>query len=420
MADSTAVVEKREALKEKQKVLREVLEEAGPEIDLSKKSILEKLGATDAADATVKFQQRNEELKVLGRECVDAEKRLAAQEIRERDEELKRPIGTPGFPGFGADGQRKSWARLFVESKEFKLSRDTRTTVPFKLDVDFRDMIGMKALMTTAAGFAPESVRSGLLVEKATRPIQVIDLIPSFPISQAAFVYMEETTRTHSAAETAEGAAYPESTFVWTQKTSPVQKIADSIPVTDEQLEDADQVESLLETRLSFGLRQRLDSQILVGNGTPPNLRGLNNVVGIQTRAKGAEMGIVAFARGLNDIRVTGRANPNGSVFHPNDWLDILLTQTAAGDFLFGNPFQGPGPTSVFGVPAAQSDAQTENTVLVGDFANFSRIDNRRGTKTDWGYVGTQFTEGEITLRADLRVAVTFTRPAAFEQLTGM
>ena len=36
------------------------------------------------------------------------------------------------------------------------------------------------------------------------------------------------------------------------------------------------------------------------------------------------------------------------------------------------------------------------------------------------GFVGTQFTEGKVTMRADLRTAFTVTRPAAFATLTGI
>jgi HK97 family phage major capsid protein len=410
----TELVERREELQSKQKTAVEVLELAGKDIDLSRKPVLEKLGATDAADALVKFQALNKECETLGADLAREELKMAAKRVRERDEEMRRPADEPQHSGYDESGAKKSWGQQFIESKAFRDSRQGRVDIPFEME------IGVKTLFETAAGYAIENVRSGLLVEKATRPIQVIDLIPSFPIGQSSFVYMEETTSTHASAERAEGTAYPESTFVWTQRTSPVQKIADSIPVTDEQLEDEQQVKSLLEQRLSFGVRQRLDLQVLVGNGTSPNLRGINNVSGIQTQAKGADSGIVAFLRAMTLVRFTGRANPSGAVFHPNDWLDIMLTQSTAGEFLFGNPFQGPGPTSLFGVSIAQSDAQTEDSALVGDFVNFSRLDDRRGVRVQTGYVGSQFTEGKVTLRADLRAAFTVTRPAAFVQITGL
>jgi HK97 family phage major capsid protein len=405
------LVEKREEMAAKQKLVTEVFELAGKEYDFSKKTVLEKLGAADSKDATDKVKSLNDELTGLGGELERLELERVKSMTLDREESLREPAARPLHRGAP---EAKSWGQLFVESKEFKASKAGRQDVPLMLDV------GMKTLFETGAGFAIENRRSGLLVEGVTRPIQVTDLIPSFPIEQASFVYMEETTRTHSSAEKAEGVAYAESTFVWTQRTSPVQKITDSIPVTDEQLEDAGQVRSLLEQRLGFGLRQRLDLQILVGNGTPPNLKGINNVSGIQTQAKGTDSAIVAFMKALTLVRFTGRANPNGAVFHPNDWQDILLTQNANGDFLFGNPFMGAGPQALFGIPVAVSDAQTQNTGLVGDFANFTRLDDRRGVLIQTGYVGTQFTDGKITLRADLRAAFTVTRPAAMCTITGI
>ncbi len=414
MADSPAVNELREKFDAKQKAIAEVLDLAGADLDFSRKTVTEKLGAADAADATAKWQAWNREAEAIGRDLQQAQLRADVAGFKAREEQRSQPVAGPRLPGYTADGQPKTWGQLYTESKEFKNSRSTRTDIPFSLD------IGVKTLFETGAGFAPESVRSGLLVEGATRPVQVTDLIPVFPIRQPSFVYMEETTRTHASAEKAEGVAYAESTFVWTQKTSPVQKITDSIPVTDEQLEDEMQVRSLLEQRLAFGLRQRLDLQILVGDGTAPNLSGILDVSGIQTQAKGTDPVIAAFMKALTKVRFTGRASPSGAVFHPNDWQDVVLTQTSQGDYLFGNPFQGPGPQSLLGIPVALSDAITENTAIVVDFRNFTRLDDRRGVMVQTGYVGSQFTEGKITLRADLRAAFTVTRPAAVCSITGI
>src|SRR3546814_15760688 len=89
----------------------------------------------------------------------------------------------------------------------------------------------------------------------ATRPIQLRDIIPVAQTGQDTIKYMEETTRTHAAAEKAEGAAFAESTFAFTERTSPVQKVTDSLPVTDEQLEDVAFMSSYISGRLTFGIR---------------------------------------------------------------------------------------------------------------------------------------------------------------------
>lgn len=409
------IVEKRQELEAKQKSLTEVMDLAGRDLDFSRKPVMEKLGAADADDALLKFQTLNREAEALGLDLRREELKHTAQQILARNEALRAPVeGSAPLSRVDDAGERKSLGRMYIESKEFADSRRQRQNIPVVID------IGIKTLMQTTAGFAPESVRTGRVVEAVTRPIQVLDLIPSAPIDQAVEKYMEQTTRAHSAAERAEAAAYAESAFVYTEKTSDVRSVGDSIPVTDEQLEDAGQVAGLLDQQLRFGVMQRIDGQVLTGNGTAPNLRGINNVVGIQTLAKGTDSVIAAFLKALKNIRVTGRANPNAAIMHPNDWTDVLLTQNANGDFLFGNPFQGPGPQALFGIPVAQSDAQTENTALIGDFLNFCRLGERKGVEVEIGYVGTQFTEGKKTLRATARVCFTVYRPAAFIQLTGI
>lgn len=413
MADPAYLVEQRETFNAKQKLLIEVVEATGKDLDFSRQEVLSKLSATDVVDAQNKFQSLNNEVDNLSADLRRAELKAAAMAVRDRQEEIREPSSHRHADSDDAFA-RKSLGEKFVATKEFGNLSRTRITTPVDINVS------IKTLMTTAAGFAPESTRTGRVVDMPTRPIQVLDLIPTGTINQAVEKYMEQTTATRSAAERLEAGTYAESAFVYTEKTSDVRSVGDSIPVTDEQLEDEGQVAGILDQQLRFNVMQRIDGQVLVGTGTAPQLRGINAVVGIQTQAKGAESGIVAFLRALTKIRVTGRANPNGAVFHPNDWIDIMLTQSTAGEFLFGNPFQGPGPQSLFGIPIAQSDAQTENTGLVGDFANFSRLSERKGVTVEVGYSGTQFVEGKRTLRATARVAFTVYRPTAFCQITGI
>src|SRR5205823_5127981 len=144
-------------------------------------------------------------------------------------------------------------------------------------------------------------------------------------------LFMEETTATNAAVETSEGSAYPADTFAFTERTSPVRKIAAYLPITDEQLDDVPQVQEYINNRLVFFLRQRLDLQVMSGNGTPPNLTGLVNVAGIQTQAKGADPGPDAIYKGIVKVQVTGRAAPSAVLIHPTDYQNVRLLRTAEG-----------------------------------------------------------------------------------------
>lgn len=415
---STALTEQRQQFAAKQKDLAEIFTMAkdGSVYDFSRKAVLEKLGATDAADAFLKVKARNVELDDLGTRLQHAELKEIESAIGERDTVRSTPIRGGGLTHPVDDpNATKTFGQMVIESKTFReaYQRDKMRDVPIAIDID------MKTLFQTSAGYAPQSVRSGLLVEAVTRPIQLLDLIPTRPINQAVDKYMEETTRTHAAAEKAEAAAFAESTFVWTEKTNTVQKITDSIPVTDEQIEDAPEVASILDQRLRFGLRQRLDKQVFNGDGTSPNLRGILNVSGIQTQAKSTDPVFDAVFKAMMLVRITGRAFPNLLVFHPTDWQTVRLTRTADGQYIMGNPSE-PGPMMLFGVPAALCDAGSAGTAVVGDALNFAYVGERRGVEVQIGYSGTQFVEGKKTLRADLRAVFTVTRPAAFCTVTGL
>lgn len=406
------LTEKRQELGAKHQQMEEVLQQAGDNYDFDK---VKAFGDDLDNGATVeKFRELNRELADLTDECKRLELAEAGEAVTKIREELNRPATkTPHPSNNGAE--HKSIGDRFVNSEEYKAFKEDHNR---GLAVGFDD-VDLKTLFQTSAGWAPESTRTGRVVDAVTRPIQLLDLIPMGQTDQSSVVYMEETTRTHSAAETAEGTAYPESTFELTERSSQVRKIADSIPVTDEQLEDEAQVRSYLNQRLAFGVRQRLDGQVLNGNGTPPNLEGILNVSGIQTQALGADPRFDAVHKAMTKVRVTGRAMPNAIVLHPNDWEEFRLTRTADGIYILGNP-AASGPMSLFGLPVALGDVIAEGTGLVGDFQNFCQLFERRGLDIQVGTVGTQFTEGEQTIRADVRVGFVVYRPAAFATVTGL
>lgn len=411
LLDFPALKEAQGKLDAKNKALHDIFTEAGPTMDMG----LVKSLSGDNATKVDAIRALNEEIDDLGREAerLKGVARAAARakawsESREEGSEPNTGTDRPGH----AEVDTKSFGDLFVKSDAFRLKRGHAGP---EAHID----ITLKTLMTTSVGWLPETTRTGKLVEFATRPIQVLDLVPQTTTGQAAVVYMEETTFTNAAAETAEGGTFPESALALTEQSSPVRKISTFLPITDEQLEDVTQASGYVDNRLRFMLRQRLDQQVLVGNGTAPNLRGFNNIVGIQTQAKGADPTPDAFYKAMTLVRVTGRALANVHVMHPNDWLDIRLLRTADGIYIWGNPSDA-GPERLWGLPVAQSDAQTQNTGLTLD-TSFTELSTRRGIDVQISNShGTFFVEGKQAVRADMRAALVVYRPAAICTVTGI
>lgn len=405
-----------EAMEAKQKKLAEIFEQAGPDLDMSKVTLLE--GDTSAKlDA---IRQMNDELAELKGELDRLEQ---AERIRVSVEQLERELAESKgvvHPASGKAAQRKpqkSLGELIVESPEYKryIVQEQKSG---SIMIDLKDF-EVKALLDTVAGFPPETTRTGRIVEFPLRPIQLLDLIPTTTTAQNAVVYMEETTVTNAAAEVAEGGAYPEAALQFVERSSEVRKIAVYLPMTDEILEDVDRIQGIVNNRLVFFLRQRLDAQVLNGNGTAPNLRGILNTSGIQTQALGTDAPPDAVLKAMTKVRVTGRATPGAVVFHPNDWVEFRMLRTADGQYLWGPP-SAPGPQTIWGLPVVENEVIPEGTALVGDFRNFCELSVRRGVSVEVGFINDDFVKGRRAMRADMRAAFVVYRPTAYCTVTGL
>ncbi len=427
--------ELREKLAAKQAAIGAIFTEARTDdgqLDFNKVTCLgpEVSGSIAVAE---KVGQMNAELNEIAKEAETVEAAEQAEaEHKARERATDRPThAAPGGTKAGEPILFKSVGEQLAEHEGFKAWQDNgglggvTIKLPDMLPSDF--MIGggnqtlrSKTLFQTTAGYAPESIRLPGFVEAVTRPVNLLDIIPLSRTDGDTVTYMEETTRTHSAAEKAEGVAYAESTFVFTERTSPVRKITDSLPVTDEQLADVAFINSYINDRLSFGVRQRLDLQVQVGNGTPPNLDGILNVAGILTQARGVDPISDAFFKLMTQIRTTGRATPTHHIIHPTDWETVRLLRTADGVYIWGNPSE-TGGDRMWGLPVVQSDNASAGTGYVGSFMpQWISLVERAGVMVEVGYVGSQFTEGKRTIRAQMRAAFILFRPAAFGTVTGI
>jgi HK97 family phage major capsid protein len=392
-----------------QKDLGTVFAEAGDTIDLTKVKHVK--GNTHEIAAQIR--KWNDEMTDLSKKREDL---LATKKAAERAKTVGSKgseSGTEGDRTAGETKDSKSFGELFVESKALK-DREGSNGPVATLDIE------LKTLMTTSAGWGPETTRNGVVVPFATRPIQVVDLIPQTTTTQTSVVYMEETTFTNAAAETTEGNAFPEAALAFTQRSSAVRKISVFLPMTDEQLEDVPQAQGVIDNRLPFMIRQRLDLQIIAGDGSAPNLRGIMNVAGIQTQAKGADPVPDAIYKALIKVEVTGQAFANLVIMHPNDWQTVRLLRTADGIYIWGNPSDN-GPERIWGLTVARAQAATAGTAIVGDWANFAELSVKRGIDVQVSNShSTYFVEGKQAVRADMRCAVVFYRPAAFCTVTGL
>lgn len=411
----TQLVEVRKELAAKQKKMQDVFTEAGPDVDLDKVTSLEGDTATKAAT----IRTMNEELTDLGTKADELAATLKAMpesdEGRKDAERRQRFADDPDAASRERDAV-KSLGEMFA-AKAYKGGEFIGRDIPYEVEVD------LKTLMTTTGGWVPETTRGPRVIDYVTRPLQVVDTIPQTRTSQTAITYMEETTFTNAAAEVAEAGTKPEAALALTERTDPVRKIAVWIPVTDEQLEDVEGIQGYINNRLTFMVRQRLDAQILVGDGTAPNLSGILDRSGIQTQAKGSDPVPDAFYKAMTLVRLSGNGNggavPNAAYLNPIDWQDIRLLRTADGIYIWGSPAD-PGPERMWGLGISLTEGLTAGTGLVGD-TTFVELAIKKDVELKVSDSHSDyFIKNQQAIRAEMRAALAVYRPAAWCQVTGI
>lgn len=374
-------------------------------------------------DSNVKAVEQLKAKKADVEAQIDVEKRVlevgksigADEDVKKAEPQAKRAPATPG--------------EIFVQSEGYKRLLDgiksgaTFNTGPIDLGQ------GKAQLNSTGAGvLAQPDVQSGT-VDTLFQQLTIANLLASGTTSSSVVRYIQESAPTNAAAPVAEGAAKPESTLALAQVDEPVRKIATTLPVTDEMLEDAAQITSYINARLSLFVKITEEAQLISGTGTAPALRGLLNRVGIQTQAKGTDANEVAIFKAIGKVR-NSFLEPDGIVINPANYESIRLKADTAGQYLGGGPFMGQYGNgggsnylrdALWGVPLVVTSAIASGTALVGAFGTAAQVFRRGGlTVESTNSHGTDFVENVTRFRAEERLALAVYRPAAFCSVTAL
>lgn len=360
----------------------------------------------ELGDAT----KRWEELREL--DSAFQENVKALRELNAPDYKYPHPTGSDGpaqQPQTKSIGERFSGSELYLKAVGHKHNPMTQYTVeipdifPLSVKVD---------PITTAAGYAPFSPRTNVVVDYALRRPVVADLIPTDPTSNPQIIYMEQTEFTNNADTTAEGAAKPQSRVQWTQRTVNVVKIATYMVVTDEQLDDVPGFRAEIDRSGTLMLQLAEEEKLLRGPGGD-DMTGFYVKSGTQTQSAAGIRSADAFYLAMAKVRHIGFAEPTGHIMHPDNWTPIRLMKTLDGQYIWGSPSEA-GPERLWGKPVIVTTAATANTGLTGDFQLYSHISRRMGITIIVGFINDDMVKNQRTVVIEMRESLEIKRAAAF------
>jgi HK97 family phage major capsid protein len=278
----------------------------------------------------------------------------------------------------------KSIGQQFVDSGEYKALKESGAlasdnanfkTSPFKTERKAStDVINTTAGQPGAALVLPQYLPGILPLPQ--RPLRIRDLFSEDTTGSDVLSYAAQSAFDNSAAPVAQATslatgAKPQSSIAWARRTTPVEAIATWMAATRRQLADAGQTRSLIDNQLNLMLKIVEEDQLVSGNGTSPNLKGLLNVTGVQTLdisgASSAKFQNIDAIRDAIKLIKTGtaRADADAVVLHPTD-AAILDEQKDDQHRYIGNGPFGIGPSTLWRRPIIESEAITAGHAIVG------------------------------------------------------
>lgn len=259
------------------------------------------------------------------------------------------------------------------------------------------------------------------LIEGPARVFTIEDQLTQIPTTAPSVDWIRENVFTNNAAETAEGAAKPQSSLTFTPGTMPITTVAHWIKITRQLAMDNAALAAYINRRMAYGVNLRVENQLLIGNGVAPNINGLLNAGNFT--AHGYTAATLTAAGMLNNrFDLIGKMMGDAAladypadtvILNTGDYWTMRLAKDTQNRYLLGDPGSGAVP-GFFGARAIPSNAMPAGNVWVGNLA---------GAATEWireGLTVEMFDQDEnnaqlnlITIRAERRLALTVERPAA-------
>ena len=397
--------------------------------------------AAKRAFVTEELPRLNDEIKSMD-EALMIDTDLIANRERVQDElksmqEINRSglfVGNDPLFGGGARRDMRTLGQKFVDGKEYQAFKSAGADTKYSpIEVKFEgaeanpkewqaDALGdsVKATLTTANGFAPYIPRSNLVVPLGQIKPVIADLIPQENTTVPGGKYMEEILYTNTADIVPEGTIKPEAALRFQEVLFSMAKIAVTLPITDEQLEDVPQIRSIIDARLGLMVRQKEDRALLY-NTNATGFDGFLVKPSVQALAIGGMPLMTGVLRLITQVENSpGFANVDAIVMNPLDWFSYVTYQTTIGSYVAGNPATDGAIKTMWGKTIIVTNQINQGTLLLGDFATYAQIFRRLELLIRVGWANDDFLKNMQRILAEERMVLQILRGSAFGQLTGI
>jgi HK97 family phage major capsid protein len=268
---------------------------------------------------------------------------------------------------------------------------------------------------TDEEGYNVAPQRSPMLANDPRRALTLLDYLPTLRVTSNTFEFNALDSYSSAAGyQTTQGALKPEGALPTDLKSVSIATIAHWIPASTQVLADVPALQQQISSLLQYGVRRKLESEIVLGQGGTGVISGLTDSGNYTANSAAASGDTLADAVGKAQATMDAAGWRAGLVIvHPNTWRDARAERADAGAGVYvAGSWRDPAPPSVWGIPVITNSAVTEGSMIVIDPSQVVVLDRMQPT-VEVGRADDDFVRNKVRILAELRAGLAVFSPSA-------
>ena len=389
--------------------MSELLAELKNQLESQSKSIDEKL----ASMALMSEAKQKEEIKNLEAKMSDYLK--VSDEFAKVSEEVKGlKDALVNLEQKGVKMQEavqvKSLGETMTQSEQFKSWMDGRTQ---------KARVELKNTIVNSGNDTSRHDQMAGVVPGAFRMLDVMGTVTRGSTDSNIVYYSKENAWTSNAAGVAENGDKPESSLTFDEVSTEIKTIAHVIKVSKQALADSTFLSSYIDRRMSHGVNNKIEQQIIAGDGTGQNFSGWTASGNSTAVAVGNATNFFDYTNALKYAVIAADYSADVYYCNPADWSAAEQLKIGTGDSRYVgadgaiNYINGGLQPTLWGLPVVLSNNVPAGTVICKSYDADMFIDRESTIVEMFEQDGDNVTKNLITIRAEARGAECVFVPAA-------
>ena len=237
--------------------------------------------------------------------------------------------------------------------------------------------------MTTGVGWVTPVTPESIFKLPTPQP-SILDILRIITVDGTEVNINKETGFENNAAFIAEGKEKPLSELTTANQLVSLEALAHIAAFTTKLLKNGkDELMQELIDKLVWGMRKKLASEIIAGDGTKDDSTGVMHLNGLLNNATAFNnvnaAAITTYTTAdkllLASLQVQmGGFTPDAIIMNPADYTALRLQKDDVGRYLFDNPVSGTGIRTIWDLPVISELGMPMGQFIVADLARYVRL----------------------------------------------